>query len=343
MSAPPRRGASAAVMASRRWATGVAALVLALACVGCRQKPKKNGPLRLGFLPNVTHAQALVGVRDGTFQRALGETPLKVHKFNAGPAAMEAILGDSLDVCFVGAGPALIAYVRSERAVRVIAGAASGGAVLVGRVPQRPEALAGKRLAVPQIGNTQDIALRSWLKRKGLRAQVVPLSNADILSLFKRGALDGAWVPEPWGARIVSEANGHILLDERALWKDGVFPTTVMIATEKALRERRAEVLAVLKAHVELTERAQADPAAFATAANEAFGALTKKPLPPAVLSEAFSRITLTTNPMEPQLAKVARDAEALGYLPDSDVRGLVDVTLLRELKVAPEGAPAGM
>ena len=234
----------------------VAALALAAAALAC-SRVRDDRPLRLGYFPNVTHGQALVGVDDGTIAKALGGR-LDARMFNAGPAAMEALLSGELDASYVGAGPAVIAHLRSRgEGLRVVAGAVSGGAVLVVRDAVRPEDLVGKRVGSPQLGNTQDVALRTWLRAHGLSdrrgdrgVEVTPLSNPDLLSMFARGDLAGAWVPEPWGARLVAEAHGRILLDERTLWEGGRFPTTVLVVSRRALERRRAEVAALLRAHV---------------------------------------------------------------------------------------------
>ncbi|BDG04015.1 ABC transporter substrate-binding protein [Anaeromyxobacter oryzae] len=319
----------------------VLALALAaLALAGCKLRgAPAGGPFRLGYFPNVTHAQALVGVADGTLSRAL-EGRLVSRVFNAGPAAMEALVAGDLEATYVGPGPAAIAFLRTHgEAIRVIAGAASGGAVLVVKDARTAADLAGKRVASPQLGNTQDVALRTWLRANGLAAgdgpgqvNVTPLSNPDILSLFARGELAGAWVPEPWGARLVAEAGGRILVDERTLWPDGRFPITVLAVSVRALEARRAEILALLRAHVELTRRWQRDRDAFAAAANAAYATLAGKPLPSHVLADAFSRLEPLADPLAPQLAELARRAQALGFAPAGDVSGIVDGRPLQEL-----------
>lgn len=313
---------------------------------GCQRSRGPDAPLRLGYFPNLTHAQALVGDAEGEFASALNGTKLEMKRFNAGPSAMEALLAGELDVAYVGPGPALNAFVRSKGELRVIAGAASGGAVLIARSARSAEELRGKRVASPQLGNTQDIALRYWLKRQGLEPSaggggdviVVPVTNPDILNLFRRGELEGAWVPEPWGARLLAEAEGHILVDERELWRGGRFPTTVLVASSRALKERRGQVLAILRAHLRLTERGRADPQEFAQKANAAFAKIAGKPLPEPILQDAFSRIELTTDPMADQLAEVARHATELGFLPPADLATLVDDSLLEMAKPPPRG-----
>ena len=327
----------------RRAATA-AMLVLVAGC--SRERPR---PLRLGFFPNLTHAQALVGERDGLFEEALG-APLELKKFNAGPSAMEAILAGELDLSSVGSGPAINAYARSRGAFKVIAGATSGGAVFVvepgiDRAPQ----LVGKKVASPQLGNSQDIALRHWLIAHGLKASaggggdvtVVPIQSSDILSLFRRGEIVGAWVPEPWGARLLSEGGGKILVDERSLWPGGEFPTTLLVASVRALERRRSQVERILRAHVALTRRARADPQRFAEEANAAFGALTRQPLPKATLQDAFSRMEFTVEPMEGALETAARHAAELGFIPEASVPGLVDRSLLDAVLEEERGSPA--
>jgi NitT/TauT family transport system substrate-binding protein len=330
------------------------ALALAVCAAACRRSDAPAGgsgpagggsgsassaaPLRLGFFPNLTHSQALVGTGEGLFAKELGGR-LDVKQFNAGPAAMEALMAGDLDVCYVGPGPASLAFLRSKgEALRVIAGAVSGGAVLVVRSATGPQDLAGQRVASPQLGNTQDVALRTWLLAQGLKlgdappaVRVTPLANADILGLFARGDLAGAWVPEPWGARLVHEAQGRILLDERDLWEGRRFPTTVLVASRRALEQRRADVLAALRVHVGLTDRWARDPEGFARAANAEYGRLVRHPLPEPVLRDAFSRMEPTVDPLQAQLAKGVERARALGFAPAGDLSGLVDRSLLDE------------
>jgi NitT/TauT family transport system substrate-binding protein len=245
-----------------------------------------------------------------------------------------------VDVAYVGPGPAVIAFLRSEGAVRIIAGAASGGAVLVVKDAAKPEDLRGKRVASPQLGNTQDIALRVWLRKKGLQlgegpdqVRVVPLANADILQLFRRGDLAGAWVPEPWGARLVAEAGGSILVDERDLWPGRKFPTTVLVASRSAIERRRGDVVALLRAHVALTDRWRGDRTAFARAANDEYGRLTGHALPHGVLDDAFSRLEPSLDPLRGQLVEGARAARELGFAPEGDLSALVDTSLLEEAR----------
>jgi NitT/TauT family transport system substrate-binding protein len=253
---------------------------------------------------------------------------------------MEALLAGDLDAAYVGPGPAAVAWLRSRgEALRVIAGAASGGAVLVVRPEiHGPADLRGRRVASPQLGNTQDVSLRTWLRAQGLAdggpgaVAVTPLANADMANLLSRGDLAGAWVPEPWGALLRAQVDGRLLVDERTLWPGGRFPTTLLVVSARALRERRKQVAALLGAHLDLTARWANDRAAFGRAANAALGKLMGKPLPGPVLAEALTRLEPATDPMAEATAEMARRAQALGFAPTGDLAGLVDVTLLQEV-----------
>ena len=184
--------------------------------------------LRLGFFANVTHATPLVGLKEGIYQKELGLTEIKTQTFNAGPAAVEAIFAGTLDATYIGPNPAINAFFKSKGdAIRIIAGATSGGAALVVRPEINGAAdLTGKTLATPQLGNTQDVALRAWLKENGLETSpsgggdvnIAPTENATTLQLFQDGKLDGAWLPEPWASRLVLQAGAKVLVDEKDLW-----------------------------------------------------------------------------------------------------------------------------
>ncbi len=197
-----------------------------------------GGPvtLRLGYFPNITHASAVVGVEKGIFQQKLGSNvTLETKTFNAGPAAIEALFSDAIDATYIGPNPTVNAHSKSRgEAVRVVSGSASGGVALVVKPEiNGVEDLRGKKIATPQLGNTQDVAFRYWLKQKGLTAtkegggdvSVVPQENAQTIETFHSGAIQGAWVPEPFVSRLVNDG-GKVLIDERDLWPDGKFVIT---------------------------------------------------------------------------------------------------------------------
>src|SRR5262245_25584777 len=196
----------------------------------------KPGTLRLGYFPNVTHAPALVGIEGGILQKKLGKNvTLELKVFNSGTEAIEAIAADALDASYIGPSPTITAWTQFDKGVRVVSGAASGGAYLVVKPAINSAAdLKGKVVATPQLGNTQDVALRTWLKTKGLKTDIAgggdvsvrPQDNATTLTTFKSGDIEGAWVPEPWATRLVTEGGGKILVDESTLWPRGRYVTT---------------------------------------------------------------------------------------------------------------------
>lgn len=302
-------------------------VALAFSTFGCSGRGEDPRVLRVGFFPNITHAQALIGMSNGAFQQALGEKiTIKPFVFNAGPAVIEALFAGELDLAYIGPNPAINGYVKSKgEALRIVAGAASGGAVLVARSDvtiQSPQDWAGKRLASPQLGNTQDVALRHYLQQHGLTlvdhggtVTIAPMQNADILTSFLRKEVDGAWVPEPWGARLVHEAQGRILVDERDLWPKRRFATALVIASTRVLRERPGLVKGWLAAHRQLTAWIRANPDQARAVVNAELKKLTGKALPNAVLADAWSRLEVTADPMKEEILAAADQAFALGFL----------------------------
>ena len=327
-----------------------------LGCSGGTVTSGRNSPItmRIGYFPNITHSQAVIGIADGTFARALGSNvKLDAKVFNAGPSAIEAMFAGRLDLTYIGPNPAINGYVKSNgEALRIVAGATSGGAVLVVRSDagiSSPSDFAGKRIASPQLGNTQDVALRAWLLRQGFKlkeqggnTEVIPTANPDILTLFLKREIDAAWVPEPWGARLVHEAGGQIFLDERDLWPDGRFVTAHIIVSTKFLSEHPDLVKLWLAAHVELTQRINADPPKARQTLNSEIERLTGKKLPDIVLEDAWSRLTVTWDPISSSLLASADAAFEAGFLGDTkpNLDHIYDLTLLNEVLQA-EGLPS--
>jgi NitT/TauT family transport system substrate-binding protein len=317
------------------------AFLLALLAVACRsEKPGAGdtpGPvtLRVGYFPNLTHAPALVGLQGGILQEAVGEgVQLKPLAFPAGPQLIEGLFAGELDVAYVGPNPAINGFQRSGgKALRVIAGCTSGGAALVVRQEiAGPADLAGKTVSSPALGNTQDVALRIWLRKQGLKSvedggdvRIRPAPPADILSLFQRGDLAGAWVPEPWASRLVVEANGKVLVDERSLWPGGVFPTTVVIASQPFLKAQPDLVRRFLAGHARAVALLAEQPEKARELAGQRIYQELKVRLPPAVISRAYGQLAFTLDPMEEQLHRVAEEAHSLGFIKSAAIEGLVD------------------
>ena len=311
---------------------------------GCKSRDADlRSELRLGYFANVTHAQALVGLANGEFEEQLGTDVKFVPKlFGSGPAAIEALLADEVDLTYVGPSPAINGFIRSEgKALRVIAGAVQGGAVFVRRsdvVLNQKEDFSGKRFASPQIGNTQDISLRTYLaqmghltKERGGTVEVLPMANADILTLFLRKELDGAWVPEPWGAILVHRAQGVILVDERDLWPDGKFATTLLVASQKFLEARPEWVQRIMNAHVELTRWIQDHRRDVGTILNGEIAKYTRKRLDETILSDALSRLDVTVDPLESSLETLFERGRVLGYLKKGNLKGMLDLRFLEK------------
>lgn len=305
--------------------------------------------LRLGYFPNVTHAPAILGVANGEFQKALGaRVTLAPKVFNAGPEEMEALLAGEIDLGYVGPGPAVDTYVRSQgRALKVIAGACSGGAALVARADTPITSirqLDGKRVAVPQLGGTQDISLRHFMGAEGLQpqekggtVQILPVKNPDILVLFKRKELDAAWVPEPWASRLIKEAHARLVIDERDLWTDKMFPTTVLIARTAYLTEHPQQVQAFLQAHLRTIDWIQKNPQPAQSALNAELKRLMGKALAPDVLETSWQRVTFTSDPDRTHLEAFVKASSDAGYLKSGqvDVAQLLDLSALQQAQAA--------
>ncbi|WP_447006216.1 ABC transporter substrate-binding protein [Saccharothrix isguenensis] len=326
--------------------TSLAALTALAALSGCSRIDRGDDSanardlgaateVRLGYFPNVTHAAALVAVDKGFFTKELGDTKLVTQAFTAGPTAVNALLGSSLDVSFIGSGPAINAYAKSDgEAVTLVSGATSGGAQLVVK-PEitSPADLAGKVLTTPQLGNTQDVALKKWLADEKLDVQVTNVENSQSLDLFRRGDVQGAWAPEPWSSRLVLEAGAKVLLDEKSLWEDGKFPTTVVLVRTKFLREHPRTVEALLRGHVAATDFALDNEVEAKQIVNNALKQLTGKALGEPVLDRAFDNIELTVDPQAGSFPRLAQDAVTAGVVKEAaDLAGLADFTLLNKV-----------
>lgn len=302
--------------------------------------------IRVGAFPNMTHAQAMVGKANGEFEKAMGPgVKIDWKTFNAGPAAIEALFAGAIDMTYVGPNPTINGYVRSNgEALRVIAGAASGGAALVVRNDsgiQSPADFHGKKVASPQLGNTQDVALRSWMRANGLKStdkggdvQIIPLANPDQLTLFLKKQLDAAWAPEPWATRLIREGNGRLFLDERTLWPNQQFVCANLIVSTRFLKDHPDLVKNWLRAHVELTDWINAHLPEAKKILNQQIQKETGKALPDAVLDEAFGRVQVTYDPLRSSLlaaAKLAYDAGFLGRQMPNLV-GLYDLSFLNQV-----------
>lgn len=307
--------------------------------------------LRLGYFPNVTHAPAIVGFEQGHFAKALGENvTLKPSTFNAGPEAVEALNAEALDATFIGPNPAINLWARSKgTAIKIVAGTTSGGAFLITK-PEITSAadLKGKKVASPQLGGTQDVDLRSWLLKAGLKTDkagggdvaVIPQANADTLNAFKTGDIDGAWVPEPWATRLVSEGGGKVLVDEKTLWPEGTFVTTHLIVSQKFLKDHPATIENLIKGLSASIDAIAADPAAAQKSTNAGIEKATGKPLADKVIQGSWGNLQFTLDPIASSLKTSAEDAQAVGLLDPVDLKGIYDLSILNKV-LAAAGKPA--
>jgi NitT/TauT family transport system substrate-binding protein len=320
------------------------AVVIAGALTGCATTSTPTNDvaaktLTLGYFDNVTHAPALVGIHEGLFSDALGETTFSTQIFNAGPAAIEALSSGAIDAAYIGPSPAINSYLKSAGgSLVVVSGATSGGAALVVRDGiNSPKDLAGATLATPQLGNTQDVALRSWLADKGLATNldgtgdvtISPSENSDTLTLFKQGEIDGAWVPEPWASRLVLEAGGHVLLNEADLWPNGEFPTTLLVVSKSYFDQYGGAVGALVAANVASIQWINDNPDKVPGAINDVLQADTGKTLKPEILDSALGNVTFTWNPIASALQTLLDHAVALDIVKPGSLSGLVQLGYL--------------
>ena len=323
---------------------------LLASCGESRQEAAAPDLVRLGYFANVTHAPAIVALEQGYFAEALGpDVKLEPRTFNAGPEAVEALFSEALDLTYIGPNPAINAFAQSGgEAIRIVAGATSGGAALVVEPSiTAPAQLVGKKLASPQLGNTQDVALRSWLKGQGLSANlegggdvsVLPQANAQTLETFRAGEIQGAWVPEPWATRLVLEGGGSVLVDEKSLWPDGRFVTTHVVVRTRFLEEHRDLVAALLRAHVRAIDFLNAEPAKSREIVNAGIAKLAGKALPAAVIEGAWGNLSFTVDPIAASLRKSAEDATAVGLLEPVKLDGIYDLAALNQI-LAASGKP---
>ncbi|MFE2579706.1 aliphatic sulfonate ABC transporter substrate-binding protein [Streptomyces sp. NPDC059378] len=362
----PKAGARAAAL--RRGAAVAAVLpLLALAACGYGSKAadrpadqqvaagaeKIDGldSVKIGYFGNLTHGTALVGVRKGYFQKELGATAARYQVFNAGPSEIEALNSGSIDIGWIGPSPAVNGYTRSAgKSLRIIGGSASGGVKLVVD-PDRIKSLKdvkGKKIATPQLGNTQDVAFLNWIAEQGWKVDaesgkgdvsVVRTDNKITPDAYRSGSVDGAWVPEPTASKLVAEG-AKVLLDEADLWPDKKFVITNIVVRQAFLEQHPKAVEAVLRASVEANKWINANPDEAKAAANEQLEADSGKALPAAVIDPAWKSIRFTDDPLAATLDTEARHAVKAGLLEKPDLNGIYDLTLLDKVLEA-EGAAA--
>jgi NitT/TauT family transport system substrate-binding protein len=301
--------------------------------------------LHLGYLPNVTHAPAIIGLQNGTFAKDLGaNVDLKTSTYNSGTDETTAILAGALDAAFVGPNPAINAYQKSHGTlIRIVAGTASGGVFLVVKPSITSVGdLKGKKLATPSLGNTQDVALRSFLKSKGLNTDtegggdvsIVPQDNSTTVTAFQTGAIAGAWVPEPYATKLEKEG-GKVLVDEASLWPGGRFVTTNLMVTTKFLADHPDIVTNLVKALAGAIDLIKSQPAQAEQLVSEGVDKATGKALSVDLVKASFKSITFTLDPIASSLRKDAESAKSLGFIDSTDLSNIYSLDILNKLLTA--------
>ncbi|MFH9351926.1 aliphatic sulfonate ABC transporter substrate-binding protein [Kitasatospora sp. NPDC017646] len=307
--------------------------------------------VKIGYFANLTHGTALVGLQEGTFQKELGATQIKTQVFNAGPAEIEALNAGSIDIGWIGPSPAINGYTKSDgKSLKIIGGSASGGVKLVVN-PEKISSLddlRGKRIATPQLGNTQDVALLNYLAGRGYKVDaasgagdvsVVRTDNKVTPDAYRQGSVDGAWVPEPTASKLVT-LGAKVLLDEKDVWPDKKFVITNLIVSQKFLKEHPDVVEAVLRGSVNTNAFIKANPDKAKADANEAIRKEAGNALEPAVLDPAWSDIDFLDDPLAGTLQAEADHAVTAGLLKKPDLNGIYDLTLLNKVLAAKGQAP---
>jgi NitT/TauT family transport system substrate-binding protein len=332
----------------------VAAVMLAASCSSSSKASSDTTPggssadkvtLRLGYLPNVTHAPAIIGLQNKTFANDLGSNvDIKTSTYNSGTDETTALLAGALDAAFVGPNPAINGYQKTNgELIRIVSGVASGGAFLVVKPSITSAAdLKGKKIATPSLGNTQDVALRTWLNRNGYKATsdsggdvtIVPQENATTLTAFESGAIDGAWVPESYATQLQQEG-GKVLVDEAGLWPKGQFVTTNLVVTTKYLAAHPDIVANLLKGLDSSIQLIKSDPSEAEKLVADGIGVVKGKTPPTSLIATSFKGITFTLDPIASSLHTDAEHAQKLGFIGSTDLENIYDLTLLNKMLTA--------
>lgn len=326
------------------WIIGALVLVSVPILFAADKEPKPV-KVTIGHFSNITHAQGVIGHANRWFEEnLLPDAAVDWKIFNAGPSAVEALFAGQLDIAYIGPSPAINAYVKSDgEAVRIVAGASSGGAALVIRSDSgitKPEDLRGTKIASPQLGNTQDVSLRSWLGKEGLKlkeyggdVQVLPVANSDHVTLFLKKEIEASWTVEPWVSILEQTAGGKIFIEESILWTDGKYATTVVLVRTKFLDEHPALVKRFLETHVKLTDWINTHPDEAKAVFKSEIERETGREFPQAILDKAWKRVEFTYDPLPLTVGAQALAAYRAGFLKKNpDLHFLCDTRLLKEV-----------
>ena len=283
--------------------------------------------IRIAYFPNIGHAIPIVGMEKGFFEANVGEqSKIETRVFDSGPQAIESLFANSIDLAYVGPGPAINGFLNSEKHnVKILAGAASGGASFI----VHPESeinsasdFAGKKIAAPQIGNTQDVSLRHYLSEHGLKTAdkggsviVYNIPNPDIYTLFVKGDIDGAWVAEPWATILETELNGKRLFHEEELWSNQEFASVLLIANTNFVEKNPVIISNFLDSHYQTVTWINQNPIDTRIVFNDFLNSLLGQSLSDDVVDIALSNLVITGDPLPDSIHSFAEKANTLGYL----------------------------
>lgn len=311
---------------------------------GCGKNNKNLSEVKIAYFPNITHSQALAQKEDGSLQKAFGNK-IKVNwqKFDAGSSEVEAFLAGDVDIGYIGPGPAINGYIKSKGEMQVIAGGADAAAILVSRNGSNIKSvkdLNGKKVAIPQFGNTQDLNLRILLAENGLKdktkggtVEIIQAENPDIKTLLDKGSIDAALVPEPWGSRLVKEVGAKVVLDYNEIWKNGKYPTAVVVARKDFIKVHPDIVEKFLKIHVQKTQYIINNTDKSEDLINKQLKEVTGKDLAKDILNSSFKRIKVTNNPEKGAIIDMADWSLKEGFIKKkSDLKGMFDFDILNKV-----------
>jgi len=327
----------------------ILSLILALVLLvtvfsACSNSYEGKKKVKIAFFPNLTHSQALLGKAQGQFSKSFGiGYEIEWKQFIAGSAEIEAFKAGEVDIGYIGPGPAINGYISMNGDVQIISGANNAGAILVTRKDEKltdVKQLNGKKIAVPQYGNTQDLMLRNLMFQNGLKdvskggtVEILQVNNPDIKTQFDKGEIDAALVPEPWGSRLVKEVGANVMLDYKAVWRDGKYPTTLVIARKEIIDNNPEIIEMFLRAHLELTDSLMISSDITSDAINSEIKKLTNSALDKDVLVNSFKRMTPTVDPEKDAFADLVKLSVSLGTIKGNpDLSGLFNLNILNKL-----------
>ena len=306
--------------------TGIT-LIFVIGTIVSSNETTHENKIRVAYFLNINHAVPIIGMEKGTFENQIGNnTVIEPILFDAGPQVIESLFAGSIDIAYVGPGPAINGFLKSEdHNVKILSGAASGGASFIVHPNSKINSVAdfaGKRIAAPQIGNTQDISLRSYLSENGLKPAekggsviVLNISNPDIYTLFAKGDIDAAWVPEPTATILVQQLDGKRLFNEEDLWPENRFASVLLIAREEYVKQNPEVINEWLEAHKQTVNWINSNPEQTRTIFIDFMKKETGKSLPDSLIDESLSNLKITSDPIVSSIHTFAKRADSLGYL----------------------------